>query len=249
MRKYKLSKVIISSVIIFVFLVIHWIFCNIPIILKSGSVDRLNLFVSLLCDNGGYEYRQSMMVIYIIPFLLGISYITSYDFSIFNIVRTKSKNRIFNQYLINIITWSFLFSFFHEIINIVGMNCVFSNSVIDNNKFILSSLINLFAMTIFYARVGMIYWIYKILASEKISLLLTLVTYCICYYFMFLFPVLGEIGLPCYDCSLIGGMITDSFTLEIILIKFFKGIMLLIGILILCLYLWKDKDIFEDERK
>lgn len=247
MKRYKFIAVMITDIIFFVF---HWFCCNASIIANHKHMkNKEELFLSLFADNGGYEWRQSIMVIYIIPFLLGISFIMSYEEEIFNIIRLKSRRQFCKRYLFFVIIYSLWFSLLHEIVNVVGMALFFENKLIKDYNVLINSLINSIIIAIFYVKVGVVFQLYKIFTSSAVSNILTLLTYCTLYYSVYIFPVVEKINLPCYDCSIIYLLILNSVTVKSFFVILLRILLVLFALLLLYDYFYLKKDILKNERK
>ena len=248
MRKYNnYILLLVSDVILSVF---HWCSCNLKIIDNHKMLnDQEDLFLSLLCDNGGYEWRRSFMVIYIIPFILGVMFICSYDEKIISIIRLRSRKHFIKKYFQSLLICAVIFAFTHEIVNLIGMKIFFADELLLKYHMLAYTALNVVIITMFYLKVGLIFQLYKIYVSGAVSVIMTLVTYCTIFYSASVFPVIDKLNLSALDCSVIYYLVSGTITTGTYLKIFFKSMIIMLILLWLCCVFYQQKDILENEKK
>ncbi len=168
--KYKYGIVFL---VYFVFCLADWLFANIPIIgaLSTGYFTEFDIFMNLHSSLNGYNGLQEIMVVYTIPVLMGIWYLSNQEQPC---ILLRFRNRIVykqtEMYKVAVISLGF--SMLHEIVDFVFVSRCLDQEMLKENKFFKYCIFMTLLMGIFYMETGCIYHMISDLIKSRLVALL-----------------------------------------------------------------------------
>lgn len=163
----------IVFLVYFVFCLADWLFANIPIIsaLSTGYFTEFDIFMNLHSSLNGYSGLQEIMVVYTIPVLMGIWYLSDQEQPY---ILLRFRNRIVYKQteMCKVAVISLGFSMLHEIVDFVFVSHCLDQEMLKENKFFRYCIFMTLLMGIFYMETGCVYHMISDLMKSRLVALL-----------------------------------------------------------------------------
>ena len=147
----------------------------------------------------------------------------------------------------DILTFSAVFSFLIELVNLIFSFCFLNYDIIDRSGLLLYSAMDFITQFLFYMRAGLAVVIIGLLTNIRIA---PFITFSIFYAEYFLFgylPLLSTTWLPYMDSYSLPKLIMKEMTYSDFGIVVIRGLMLNIPLIIISYYLFKKKDVLNEK--
>lgn len=257
----KKSKVLTYSAIFFCIctsLILSVTFPALNIMKRMGvepsvSFNNLEVFLDIMASLTNYLSYARIMLLYLPAFAFCLNYIFLSDKSCF-IVRLKSRREYVIKHIVDILIFTAIFVFLVEVVNIVFSFLVFGPEMTINSGLLQYSAIDFVTEFLFYMRVGIVLFITGILINKKYSPLVTFVIYFAEFYLKGYTPIFrnfvpNDLWYPYEDAVVVTTLLTGEISPISVVLIIIRGITMNVGLLILAYYLFKKKDIINNEKK
>lgn len=241
MQKYNIFKLLLFCSAFFIF---NWIINTVVPFSNVWQLSEKAKIYNIFIDDLTYEGCQTLSIIKILPFAFSINYLIKDNHST-KVIRYKSRIVIFKNNLFNVILFSFLFSLIHEIINLIGLNLLFSSNSLLEMHIYKYTLINFPIMLLFFIQCSLIIQAFSYLTNKKFSYLFLLLYNCIFY---FVFIKFFETNLIFFVPTIFPLLIKKSIDYKIILIIMIFGIVIDFALVYTCEYLFLRKDLINEKK-
>ena len=240
------SKLLISFIAVSVFLIISWCCYTIPVVnnCRLFMSDKQILLDSIFFNYSLYEGRQTLVVINILPLAYILNYLIKQE-QLFTIIRCKSREVYIKKKIAIVVVYAFLFTFSHEIINIIGLSFIFDFRLLSEMHIYKSTLINIFPMFIYYVQCGLLIILFNLIFNPKFSPLILLI---INFLQVFILSKIISIRLPYMDSTILYDLVTNIISTKEIILLIVKGLIINTLLLFICKYTFSSKDLLNNEK-
>ena len=253
MRKYKVRQYFALFSLYLAGLITTCLVPSLSIIQRAKtdeyvSFSDLDIFMNVMATHTNYLSYFVIISFYILAFILGLNTVFLKATPCF-INRLQSRNEYINRNIFSTVIFAFIFSFLLEIINIIYSFFVFGSDLTLSNNLIFYSAIDFISEFLYYMRIGIVLLLVGIILNNRLSAFVTFGIYA--------FEILGDmlllkstdLWLPYKDAVIVTKLLTgDAQTTSIIPI-IIRGIIINTILIVLSYYLFKKKDIIENEKK
>ncbi len=243
--KYKKA---VFSIIAVLLCVADWYFSNVETIINaraSGLFSERDILLSLLSGTSDYNGVSELLVVYTVPVLLGIWYLTESEKPAF-VLRFEQRGRYKRKVLENVLLGSAVFSAIHELVQVVFMYYWMEREVIEKTQFLLYSFLTFVVYTILYVQTGLLWHLFTDVLRSRLEGLLAVFGI---NFLQYQITKYTSLWLPGRDCVVAFYYITGTYTTEEFLLVVAKEIFVLIALYAICLIIFEKKDLMRDEKK
>lgn len=253
MRKYKTGQYFILFFLYSAGLITTCLVPSLSIIQRAKTneyvrFNDLDIFINVMATHTNYLSDLVIISFYILSFILGLNTVFFKTNPCF-ITRLKSRNEYIKKHIIDAILLALMFSFLLESINVVYSFCVFGADLTLSKNLIPYSVIDFISEFLYYMRVGIVLFLVGIILNKRLAAFITFGIYA--------FEILGDmfllkstdLWLPYKDAVIVTKLLTgDAQTTGIVPI-IIRGVIINTILIVLAYYLFKKKDIIENEKK
>ncbi|MDO5411488.1 MAG: WxPxxD family membrane protein [Lachnospiraceae bacterium] len=231
--------------------IVDWCSSNIPLLkfhqngLNSGLNPQKELLFTIIYTNSGFQSIVEYTLIYIIPYLVFLNYISGRT-SIAEFIRMPSRTYHLRHQLRNITISSAVFTFVHEFIAWIGTAVILPVSLLKANRWFEASLFHFLSIFLFYIQVGLFCKILAQLSVGKIQLLYTFLFYAGMFY-LWRLSILD--WTPVKDTALLEGIMTRTLSSFEIVLRFIRELSFIILLYLLNGQLFERSDLIPYESK
>lgn len=236
-----------SSILLSLLFLVDWFASNKPLIdfYQNGKISIHDLLFSMINDSSGYQSSLEYTLIYIIPFLLYLSYVGGRA-TIVEVTRLKQRKNYVQKKLLHIIISVAFFAGIHEIIAAAGMVYVLPFRMLVEYNYFGGMLVQTGVLSLFYIQTGLLYEICSCLVFGKMALLAAFLVYLIQFYTALLS---NKLWLPCDDVTVLYGLLIKELSLPDVMLILVRGYLMGIVLYQFYRYVFERKDLLQYETK
>lgn len=246
MQKYKYLKTLIVLSVTFsgIWLLTFFLpylrdyeyFCNFS--------EPSSFLVNLLCNDFSYESLFCTVVL-TFPYTIALNYIIIPN-DIEKILRFKSRNKYYINNVISVFLFSVLFVLIRTLISTIGCSVTFGADTVKAVHLYKIYLFNMIFPIMFYIKVGLLTVTANFFIARKYSPIVILLI------FIAEFASL-KIGIfnwvPIRDSSKLMKMVTLKITFNDYIFTLVRGVLYIALMLIISQYVYKNRDILQNEKQ
>ncbi len=231
-----------------VFLTIDCHFANYPIVdmLQVDALAETDILMALLDSVNGYNGLLKMLVLYTLPVLFGV-YFLSYKEVSYVIVRYSIKEKFRQEEIKKIILVSVGFTILHQIISFIYVSSNISRELLMKYPFVLYTIVAGIIAILFYIQTGLLYHI--ISDYIKADLLAFVFMFCINFiqhilikYRIVKFWISGSDFLVAFD------FFEGKVSVSIIIFTIIRSIIVTVALYMISQMIFEKKDIMKYEK-
>ncbi|WP_187442076.1 WxPxxD family membrane protein [Sutcliffiella horikoshii] len=237
-------KSITLSFFLIIFLMVFWYIQNTP----NFQEDKLKTFLDLNSSSFGFISTRSLVLFYIIPFIL-YYLILSQKFSDYLYIRYQKRLNILIKQVYYVIINSVLFSLILTIANVIMTIYFFSHQFLIEMNYYYYNLINFISLSIFYSIVGITYRIFfNIINKLNFAIVLTFLLYFILYNLGLLFPHINFTWNIIGEMVMLDTLLNRYWTINHAYFILVKHFFILMTLIIINYLIFLKKDLINEKK-
>lgn len=243
--KYKKTVLFLVMIIL---CVADWYFSNYGAVSNPDTYAFLSekeIAEWLLNEGSNYNGARELLVVYIIPVLLGMWYLTEAERPAY-LVRFPNRKSYKARDLRCVLLASCLFSAAHEVVQYIFMSLCMGREVIGAVHLPLYCLIAFVLHIILYVQAGLVWHILTDVLQSRLAGLLG--TFGI-HFMQYLIMAYSNLWVPGKDSTAAYIYIDGDYTLWEILLVLVRGILVAAVLYVICQMVFEKKDLMRDEKK
>ena len=227
-----------------------WYFSNFETVSNPGILGFLSekeLAEWILDPGGNYNGARRMLVIYTIPVLLGIWYLTQEEKPAY-LVRFPSRKCYKAKDLGYVLLISGLFSAVHEAVQYIFIRYCMGSAIIEKVQLLPYCFIAIVVHTILYVQTGLVWHILTDVFRSRLAGLLGTFGINFMQYIVWGYGY-GRLWLPGSDCTAAFSYIDGDYSIGELQLVLARGILVAAVLCAVCLWVFEKKDLMRDEKK
>lgn len=215
-----LSRRLVASSSIFVFLIVLWLIQN----SKFISASTLQSLIFMNNSSFGYSSYKAYALFYTIPFIFLFNYF--FQFEKTYIVTRKSREKLYLTFIMNIFIVAFFFSMTHMVVNDLLSFLFMDRNLLIDSKYLTIGILNMIVLVLYFLWIGILYRIiYDISNSQSLSMFITyLIVGSIYFLELLLFPV--NVWNPFKDLNVFQSLLENTETMNDVLLSYVRQFVL-----------------------
>lgn len=249
MKKSKIYTYFVIFSFICIGLITSAMFPALAIIERTKEYySDIDMFFNTMGPFTNYLSYSRIMVFYVLAFVFCLNYLFFTDKPSF-LIRLQSRTEYVKKHLADILIFTSVFVLLLEVVNIVFSFAVFGTEITIKSGLLPFSALDFVTEFLFYMRVGLVLFISGILVNKKYSPFVTFGIYFAEYFLSDYLIFKQDLWLPYTESVVVKSLLTGDISPIGVIPIVIRGAIMNMGLLILAHYLFKKKDIINNEKK
>ena len=199
--------------------------------------------MSLHDSSNGYNGLLKISIVYILPIVLGIYFVSDRE-KFYYVIRYSVRSKYNTIRCLKVIIVSISFCIIHQIIDFIYIVYNFEFELLFKYNFIQYTVLFTIIISLFFIQTGFLYQIINdLIKIHLVSILITLATNYIQYIFIKYYII--NFWIPCIDITAAFEYLSKNLNLTSILIVVFKELLFTISLYLLSQIIFEKKDIIK----